>query len=169
MGVPTQIRAIWSLPQPRPQAERLPERVTDSSLPSQGFFVSVFYCFFNGEVRHPARGGLALRSSDPPPGRFERSLLPPRPFGSSQLCSALLQRSGGEGWRNPSALGRQEFCLRDSNLLRRSTLQARNNLQAPHNALGERVGRSPGRRVSQKREARTRVATEACSPGAGQG
>lgn len=34
------------------EAEQLTRKIADHSLlPLQGFFVSVFYCFFNGEVR----------------------------------------------------------------------------------------------------------------------
>lgn len=110
----------------------------------------------------PGPGGL---SSDPTPGKFEGS--PPAFWASLALLSSALEK-GGEVWRNHPALGRQESCLRDSNQFRRLTLQVRNDIPTLSLHSESWVGRSPGHRGSQKKEARTQVMTGEHFPGASQ-
>lgn len=82
MGPSSKLLGSWVEVFPAIPVEWLPRQVTDSFLLLfQGFFVSVFYCFFNGEVGDQAPRQSSVPSPMEPPASWE--CLGP------WLCSAL--------------------------------------------------------------------------------
>lgn len=162
MGPSSELLGSWVEVFPAIPAEWLPRQVTDSSLLLfQGFFVSVFYCFFNGEV-----GDQAPRQSSVPSPVEPPSLLGVP--GSLALLSSALGW-GGEGRRNHQTLGNRNPARGRGTSLEGHLCRLETIGQPLTKALGE-LGeqRSPGCRVSQKREARAQLVTGEDIPGASQ-